>query len=272
MKKLLLSVLCLTALIAYSDEIVIDNIKYQIENDKVILIDGSACSGNLVIPHEVKYNETVYIVSKIGENAFKQNEKITSVVFPPSIEIIGEGAFSRCINIESIEFSEGLTEIGARAFLHCSKPYYIVLPSSLQAIKESAFGGLTNIKEIYSKSMTPPRLAFDYSVNGIADDNGLITSAYPFGSNTSKITLFVPLGASESYKNADGWQCSKEIIETDNWTVSIDKIDLDLTSSEDIIIYNIDGTVIDTNWLSSGIYIIKKRIGNQSVTQKILVR
>lgn len=272
MKKLLLLVFCLIALATYSNEIVVDNIKYQIENDNVILIDGSACSGDLVIPSTIEYNGTIYTVSEIGEYAFKQNEKLTSVIFPSTIEIIGERAFIYCTNLEEIEFSEGLKEIGAYAFLHCVKPYYVVLPSSLQAINESAFGGITNIKEIYSKSITPPELTFDFNINSVPDENGFISSAYPFGSNTSDLTIYVPIGTSDEYRQADGWQYSKEIIETEDWTVSIDKIDFESPCSDDIIIYNINGTKINGHSLLPGIYVVQRRIGNQSVTQKVLVR
>lgn len=271
MKKLLFLAFCIYSISLHANEFIVDNILYQIINDKAIIINGSDCSGDLEIPSSIEYNETTYIVSEIGDNAFRDNSKLKSISFPSSIEIIGEHAFVNCSNIENINFSEGLKEIKAYAFLYCTKPYYLVLPSTLQTIGKSAFGGRSNLKEVFSKSMTPPLLIFDFSINGTPDEYGYIPSAYPFGSNTNSITVYVPIGAKESYQKADGWLCSKEIIETENWTVSINDINCD-NKSIYTKIYSIDGTPITQSNLNPGVYIIQKKINNKLLTKKVLIK
>ena len=43
-----------------------------------------------------------YIVQSIGDNAFKGNTTLTTVVFPESIETIGSNVFNGCTNLTDV--------------------------------------------------------------------------------------------------------------------------------------------------------------------------
>ena len=85
-------------------------------------------------------------ITTIGENAFYEFEKMTSVKIPDSVTKINDGAFMGCKTLANVTLSSKLIEIGEGAFYLC--PFKsISLPSTLKTIKDSAFDytGLTKI-------------------------------------------------------------------------------------------------------------------------------
>lgn len=192
-------------------------------------------------------------ITSIGNNAFTANKKLTSVEIPSSVIEIGIGAFSNCTNLRSInipkgiteieggtfngcknliipdipntvksigEFAfrdcdyrnissinipEGVTEIGACAFEYTgldftdvnaypSKVTSITIPNSVTEIGQSAFSGHTNLKTVYCLKTTPPRYSFDFE---------------------SYVTIYVPKGCKEEYKNKWPWHNIVELAEED---------------------------------------------------------
>lgn len=114
------------------------------------LLDGTDAEGDIVIPENV---------TSISENAFKDNEKITSVTIPSRVESIGTYAFSGCKNLKSVTINEpskdendtrinkGLIHINNGAFYDCESLTSIKLPSSVQQLGSYAFFGCSNLKE-----------------------------------------------------------------------------------------------------------------------------
>lgn len=76
-----------------------------------ILIDGTTCSGDVVIPDSV---------TSISHAAFRSCSKLTSVTIPDSITNIPSGAFYNCNNLTEIIIPDSVTSIGDSAF-SCSK-------------------------------------------------------------------------------------------------------------------------------------------------------
>lgn len=109
-----------------------DNPIFRSENNCIIrksdnaLILGSVQS---TIPDSVKI---------IADHAF-QGTKITKIEIPPSVEVIAQEAFSRCVNLESINFSEGLLKIGQSAFCGCGALAPVVIPKTVKEIGSCAF-------------------------------------------------------------------------------------------------------------------------------------
>ena len=58
--------------------------------------------GSVVIPESVTYNGKTYSVTSIG-NGFSGCTFLTSVTIPGSVTNIGDGAFSECVNLKSID-------------------------------------------------------------------------------------------------------------------------------------------------------------------------
>lgn len=76
-------------------------------DDGVTLVSGEVNSPELVIPEAVSYNNSTFKVVKIGDEAFKDNQTITSVVIGPSIVTIGKNAFYNASELQSVEIKDG---------------------------------------------------------------------------------------------------------------------------------------------------------------------
>lgn len=74
----------------------------------------------------------------ISINAFTQC-KIEEVIFPASLKIIDEMAFTDCEMLKSVKFGNGLKAIGRSAFAWCRSLKHVALPSSLEHISRCAF-------------------------------------------------------------------------------------------------------------------------------------
>lgn len=121
--------------------------------------------GSITVPSSVSY---------IGENAFKDNTKITAVTIPSSCKSIEKEAFANCVNLKSVTFEGNVSHIGENAFINCislkkvafgksdAKIDYIgkkafancfelgsvTLPSNTEAIHAFAFGNCISLENI----------------------------------------------------------------------------------------------------------------------------
>lgn len=144
---------------------------------------------------EIVFNEKV---SKINEGAFAEcyfYQK--NFTIPGCVKELGIGAF-KDVSSYGINLSEGLEKIGNGCFknVHFSD---LVLPSTLKFIGGGAFYftyvncPCSNIDgNVYSKAVTPP-----------ACDNN--SRAIQHTGNKDYITLYVPKGSLEAYKNSPYW-------------------------------------------------------------------
>ena len=82
----------------------------------------------------------------ISINAFTQC-KIEEVIFPASLKIIDEMAFTDCEMLKSVKLGNGLKAIGRSAFAWCRSLKHVTLPSSLEHIGRCAFFG-SGLKDI----------------------------------------------------------------------------------------------------------------------------
>lgn len=116
------------------------------------------------IPSMVDIDGTFYQVTGIGNGAFKDNTFLESISLPPTIQYIGDNAFSGCTQLkqtnsrawedlqtigasafygcstlDSIYIPDGVQNIGKSAFMECSKLTYVRLPEGLRAIPNECF-------------------------------------------------------------------------------------------------------------------------------------
>jgi len=83
---------------------------FVVVND--ILIDGTTCSGDIVIPDNVK---------TIATRAFEGCSDITGVKIPEGVVSIEDKAFYNCLNLTEIEIPDSITNVGGWAF--CETPW-----------------------------------------------------------------------------------------------------------------------------------------------------
>lgn len=56
---------------------------------------------------------------------------------------IGDGAFSKCTNLTTVELGDGVTQIGTNAFIRCTQISSITIGSRVSSIGKNAFNGCT---------------------------------------------------------------------------------------------------------------------------------
>lgn len=86
-------------------------------------------------------------LTTIEENAFSRC-KLSKIVLPNSVEVIGNYAFRDNSKLENIELSQNLKSIGSSAFENCTLIKKIILPNHLESIGLSAFLKCS-IKELF---------------------------------------------------------------------------------------------------------------------------
>jgi len=89
------------------------------------------------------------ILETIGDNVF-ENTKLPTITIPYSVSHIGEEAFKNNTMLTSVIFATGsnLTTISKRMFQFCSGLTSIVIPAQVTSIDESAFHGCSNLQSV----------------------------------------------------------------------------------------------------------------------------
>ena len=123
-------------------------------NIYITIVGYNGSNTNVVIPEYIKANEKDIIVKTIADNAFYDNDTITSVTIPNSVTTIGSGAFYSCSNIERVTFGDNsqLTSIGDSAFSHCSSLTSTYIPNNVTTIGNQAFSNCSSLTSIYIPS------------------------------------------------------------------------------------------------------------------------
>lgn len=86
-------------------------------------------------------------LTEIGEYAFNKTA-LASITLPQSIDKVGNGWFSDCKYLETVNFDGKIKEIGNSAFIGCISLKNIEIPSSVVNIGNSAFNSCTSLKNI----------------------------------------------------------------------------------------------------------------------------
>lgn len=113
-----------------------DLLYYNIISDKEVEVTygDNKYSGWLYIPAQVEYKGKNYLVTVIGDYAFKDSRDLTKVEFGPDIRKISKQAFMDCKGLTSISVGGSVTEIGQGAFCGCSSLPSVEIPGSVTTI------------------------------------------------------------------------------------------------------------------------------------------
>ena len=145
--------------------------KQQKENPLVIinhiLVDGTCCKGDVVIPEDV-VRLSPYVFYSFDEC------HIRSVVIPEGITEIPYCAFNRCQELTSVTIPDTVERIDNSAFSDCIELREITIPSSVREFGYSVFSGtdLTirgytgSAAEAYAKEYEIPFVAIGSAVPG----------------------------------------------------------------------------------------------------------
>ncbi len=143
-KKLFYTIFLFFILIFFntkSKAVTTNDFTYTIKNNNATITAYSGTATTLTIPSTIDG----YRVTEIGSHAFDESHtqtngsSIVNVKVSEGITKIGDFAFVRCANLESIELPESLTSLGDQTFLNCTKLKNINIPSKIVQLGYSGF-------------------------------------------------------------------------------------------------------------------------------------
>lgn len=162
------------------ETIKVGTITYDEEKGKNVSITdytGLDTDHNVKIDSVFVYDNTEYVPTSIGEQAFYYRTSVVSIelpstitsigdeafagctgletiVIPASVKYIGEGAFAECTNLKSIIFEEGsnLETIDFLAFANCTALETISIPEGVETIGAGAFYNCESITALKTPS------------------------------------------------------------------------------------------------------------------------
>lgn len=108
--------------------------------------NGSDVSGDITIPSELGGYSVKEIYHLFG--VFRNCTSIRTIVFPDTLERIGDHSFEGCTGIKTIYFGSSLKEIGVYAFWGCSGLKKVTLPESMEKLDYGAFHSCAGMQEI----------------------------------------------------------------------------------------------------------------------------
>ncbi len=126
-------------------------LSYTGVEDNKVAVDGviveKLTSGILSIPASVRFEDKIYTVVGIQNNAFQGvTEGVKEILCPETMEYIGDYAFEGCSSLISILLPPSLNRIGESSFSNTSMES-IILPDGVEELGSRAFAG-TPLKTI----------------------------------------------------------------------------------------------------------------------------
>lgn len=112
---------------------------------------GEATMPTTAIGYIPKGNlKTIVIIggTSIGDNAFRDCTRLTSVTIGNSVTSIGNSAFGACSSLTSITIPDSVTSIGSYAFQVCSGLTSVTIGNRVTSIGSGAFGGCTGLTSV----------------------------------------------------------------------------------------------------------------------------
>lgn len=122
---------------------------------------------------------------------------LLEITLPDGITQIRRNSFARAYNLRKINIPEGITKLDWVSFCCCYSLKNIEIPSTVIELEDQVFSG-TPLTEVHVKNPIPAKIGFE-----------------PFGpeKESKRITLYVPKGSSEDYKNSEWSKHVGKIVE-----------------------------------------------------------
>ena len=184
--------------------------------------------------------QSVYIpegVKEIGANAFDRCVKLVSLHLPASVEKIGISSFESLKELRSLQLSENIKEIPMKAFVSCGNLKKLVIPEGVEELGLDCFAICTGLEEVTLPSTLTTikrgvfwhctslkEISIPASVETIGEyvlhDCWSLTDVYNYAPvpqrippifNKRGITLHVPRGSEELYRQADNWNLAEVV-------------------------------------------------------------
>ncbi|MDC7292784.1 leucine-rich repeat protein [Butyrivibrio sp. DSM 10294] len=99
------------------------------------------------VPDKVKFRGAEFFVVEVSDNAFKDNNVITSVSLGKNVYEVGEAAFSGCTSLKKVTMKNVIT-IDNDAFYGCSQLGNVTFANATEYIGESSFENCIALKNV----------------------------------------------------------------------------------------------------------------------------
>ena len=149
-KQLLLLAMILLPMVVSAYDVCIDGIYYNIVSKAKtaeVTFGENKYQGEITIPSEFEYDGSTYMVTGIGNDAFKDCQDMTKIELPPSITILGDQAFYGC-RFSKITIPQNVESIGKYCFLG-NRFKSITIPASVNTLKTSVFKSCVYLKDVH---------------------------------------------------------------------------------------------------------------------------
>lgn len=147
---MLATMLAALAYAADGDVFTYKGINYKILSESartVEVTENEEAKGAIVIPASVVHKRVSYSVKALGNGAFSRSD-VTSVKIPATVTAIGDDAFRDCARLTTIRIAGGVKEIGYGAFWGCESLTTVTLPKTLTTLGERVFDNCSSLRSI----------------------------------------------------------------------------------------------------------------------------
>ncbi len=128
----------------------------QLTSDKILEVNcyvgTDDSSDTQIIPSTVEANSVVYTVNSIQSSALKNDKRLTNVVIPNTVEILGNYCFDGCSNLKSVTLSKNISQIPNYAFQNCTSLESIEFLAGTTSLGQYAFSGCTSLESVSMKN------------------------------------------------------------------------------------------------------------------------
>ncbi|MBR1476096.1 MAG: leucine-rich repeat domain-containing protein [Muribaculaceae bacterium] len=186
-------------------------------------------------------------IEDIGFQAFRSLKSVTELQFPKNLKFLYDYAFSFTWSLKEAVLPEGLEWLCGGALNRCDALERVVMPASLTWVGQEPFSNCGAMTELVSMAENPV---------------GLTTELFNDATKYQTVTLYVPEGCIDNYRNANIWQKFVNIEEMPN--TSIDGVQTKTEAAVEAI-YTIDGKRLSQ--MQNGVNIVRMSDGT---TRKII--
>ena len=207
-------------------DFMVDGIYYRITgtNPRTVEVTyrdtGYNCySGEVNVPGTVTHDGVTYTVTAIGNSAFRKCADLTSLTLPNTITEIKPLAFYYCDGLTSLEIPNSVTTIHNEAFWICRGLTHVTIPNSVTSIGFNAFRNCSALASVVIGKNVATIGANCFLYDPLLTEITCLGETPPTVSNTNNffslyegVTLHVPYGSHEAYRNTAPWNQLSHIV------------------------------------------------------------
>ncbi|MBQ9575670.1 MAG: leucine-rich repeat protein, partial [Muribaculaceae bacterium] len=207
-------------------DFMVDGIYYKILSSSPATVevtyrdtDYNSYHGVVNVPASVTHGGVTYTVTAIGNSAFRKCDDLTSLTLPNTITEIKPLAFYYCDGLTSLDIPNSVTTIQHEAFWICRGLTHVTIPNSVTSIGYDAFRNCSALSSVVigKNVATIGQNCFLYDpllteITCLGETPPAVSNTTHFFSLYEGVTLRVPYGSHEAYRNTAPWSELSHIV------------------------------------------------------------